>query len=72
MVSKKRIVMLLMLGVIVATTVVLAVYAPAQAQSYPVSSGSTGAKTGAELGLFAVAGAALLGAGYFLTRKSKA
>lgn len=72
--SKKRIALLLVLGVIVATTLVLALNVTAQAQGYgAVSSGTGGTpSTGAEVALFAAAGGAMLGAGYFLTRKSKA
>ncbi|MDA8166416.1 MAG: LPXTG cell wall anchor domain-containing protein [Actinomycetota bacterium] len=70
--SRKRIITLLLVGVFVATTIVLAMYGPAQAASYG-SGGSPGASTtGADLGLFALVGAALLGIGYFLTRRSKA
>ena len=72
--SRKRIVTLLLVGVFVATTIVLAMYGPAQAASYGggTSTGATGTTTGADLGLFALVGAALLGVGYFLTRRSKA
>ncbi len=78
---RKRIVLLLVMGIAIATMLVLALNIPAQAQDYGavggVSSGGTtttgGAPgTGAELALFALAGAALIGAGYFLTRKAKA
>lgn len=77
--SRKRIALLLVMGVVIATMLVLALNIPAQAQSYGAvggtgtggtSSGTPG--TGAELALFALAGAALIGTGYFLTRKSKA
>lgn len=73
MVSKKRIVMLLMVGVIIATMMVLALNVTANAQSYgAVSSGSAAPGTGAEVILFGVAGAGLIMAGYFLTRKARA
>lgn len=79
MVSKKRIVMLLMVGVVIATMMVLALNVSAHAQGYggTVSSGSYSGTsgtpgTGAEVILFGVAGAGLIAAGYFLTRKAKA
>ncbi|MFA6001188.1 MAG: hypothetical protein WC828_03630 [Thermoleophilia bacterium] len=70
--SRKRIALLLLLGVVIATTMVLALNVSAQAQGY--GGGVTGgaATTGAEVILFGVAGMGLIGAGYFLTRKAKA
>lgn len=72
--TRKRIVLLLVMGIAIATMLVLALNIPAQAQDYGavggVSSGAT--STGAELALFALAGAVLIGAGYLLTRKAKA
>lgn len=77
--SRKRIALLLVMGIVIATMLVLALNIPVQAQSYGsvggTSSGGTSSGTpgtGAELALFALAGAALIGTGYFLTRKSKA
>ncbi len=73
--SRKRIAVLLLLGMAIATMLVLAINIPAQAQSYGAVGGTSSGgtpNTGAELALFAMAGAALMGAGYFLTRKSKA
>lgn len=70
--GKKKIAVLLVLGVAIATTLVLALDVTAQAQGYGSSGTSTGAKTGGELVWFALAGAALVGSGYFLTRKSRA
>jgi len=67
--------MLLILGAIVATMLILAISAgQAAGQGYGATgtAGTGGAKTGAEVIMFAGMGAALLGAGYFLTRKSKA
>lgn len=79
MVSRKRIALLLLLGVVIATTMVLALNVTAQAQGYgAVGGSSTGSSTGsatttgAEVILFGVAGAGLIGAGYLLTRKAKA
>lgn len=71
--SKKRIVMLLMVGVVIATMMVMALNVSAQAQGYggTVSSGSGTPGTGAEVILFGVAGAGLIAAGYFLTRKAR-
>ena len=78
--SKKRIVMLLVIGAVVATLLVLALNVSAMAVGYggTTSAGSTGATTstggattGAEVGLYAVAGAGLIVAGYFLTRKAR-
>ncbi|MDO8735497.1 MAG: hypothetical protein Q7K29_00230 [Thermoleophilia bacterium] len=80
--SKKRIVMLLMVGVVIATMMVLALNVTANAQGYGAvggastggssSSGSGTPGTGAEVILFGVAGAGLIAAGFFLTRKAKA
>ena len=76
--SRKRIALMLVMGIVIATMLVLALNIPAQAQSYGAVGGtSTGASsgtpgTGAELALFALAGAAMIGTGYFLTRKAKA
>lgn len=74
--SKKRISLLFVLGVVIATTLVLALNVTAQAQGYGATGGTSYAGgtpgTGAELALFAAAGAAMIGAGYLLTRKSKA
>ena len=72
--SKKRIALLFVLGVVIATTLVLALNVSAQAQGYgAVGGAATGTPgTGAELALFAAAGAAMIGAGYLLTRRSKA
>ncbi|GBE58328.1 hypothetical protein BMS3Abin01_01262 [bacterium BMS3Abin01] len=74
--NRKRIAIMLVMGIVIATMLVLSLNIPAQAQSYGatagVSSGTGTPGTGAELALFALAGAALVGAGYFLTRKSKA
>jgi len=74
-VSRKRIALLLLFGVVIATTMVLALNVTAQAQGYGgVASSGTGSATttGAEVILFGVAGAGLIGAGYLLTRKAKA
>ena len=72
MVSKKRIVMLLVIGVVAATMMVLALNVSSQALGYGATGAtSTGGKTGAEVGLFGVAGAGLIAAGYFLTRKAR-
>ena len=73
--SKKRIVMLVIVGVMMATMMVLALNVSSQALGYgtAVSGSSSGAAgTGAEVILFGVAGAGLITAGYFLTRKSRA
>ena len=80
--SKKRIAILLLLGVVIATTLVFALNVSAQAQSYGDVGGTSasgtsgtssgGTTTGAEVLLFGLAGAGLIGAGYFLTRKAKA
>lgn len=70
MVSKKRIVMLLMVGVVIATMMVLAQNVSVHAQGYGGTSGTPG--TGADVTLFGVAGAGLIAAGYFLTKKAKA
>lgn len=78
--SRGRIIMLLVLGAAVATMLILAIHSgQAMGQGYgAVSSGGTtatgtgGANTGAEVIMFAGIGAALLGTGFFLTRKSKA
>ncbi|MBI5870777.1 MAG: hypothetical protein HZB44_07460 [Actinobacteria bacterium] len=73
MVSKKRIALLLMVGVVIATMMVLGLNVSANAQGYgAVSSGSSTPGTGAEVILFGVAGAGLIAAGYFLTRKARA
>lgn len=76
MVSKKRIVMLLVIGAVVATMMVLALNVSAMAQGYGATGGAStgttgGATTGAEVGVFGVAGACLIAAGYFLTRKAR-
>jgi len=75
-VSKKRIVMLLMIGVVAATMMVLALNVSSNAfGAYGdvggVSTGSGAPGTGAEVVLFGVAGAGLIAAGYFLTRKAR-
>lgn len=77
--SKKKIGMLLLLGLVIATTMVLALNVTAHAQDYgAVSGGGTGATgsgtpaTGAEVVLLALTGAGMIAAGYFLTRKAKA
>ena len=75
MVSKKRIVMLLVIGAVVATMMVLALNTSSIALGYGatggVSTSTGGATTGAEVGVFGVAGACLIAAGYFLTRKAR-
>ncbi|MHB9111585.1 MAG: hypothetical protein ACYC4D_03005 [Thermoleophilia bacterium] len=73
MVSKKRIVMLLMVGVVIATMMVLALNVSAHAQGYggTVSGASGTPGTGAEVILFGIAGAGLIVAGYFLTKKAR-
>ena len=75
MVSKKRILLLLVIGIVAATMMVLALNASTQALGYGATGGAStstgGAKTGAEVGLFAIAGAGLIVAGYFLTRKAR-
>lgn len=82
--SKKRIVMLLLIGVVAATMMVMALNVSSNAfgQGYggdvggvstggSSSSGSGTPGTGAEVILFGVAGAGLIAAGYFLTRKAR-
>ena len=79
---KKRIVMLLLIGVVAATMMVMALNVSSNAfgaygdvggvstgGSYSSGSGTPG--TGAEVILFGVAGAGLIAAGYFLTRKAR-
>lgn len=73
MVSIKRIVMLLIVGVAIATMMVMALNVTANAQGYGVAaSGASGTPgTGAEVILFGIAGAGLIAGGYFLTRKAR-
>lgn len=93
--NRKRIAVLLVAGVVIATMLMVAIapgfaYAqydqatsPADTSGGTTSGGTTsggtttggtttGGKTGAELIVFGLAGAALIGSGYFLTRKSRA
>lgn len=72
--SRNRIVLLLVLGVIVATTLALALYAPTQAMGYgEIGTASGTPSTGAEGFIFlALAGAGMIAAGYLVVRKSKA
>jgi len=72
--------MLLMVGVVIATMMVLALNVTANAQGYGAvggtstgySSGSGTPGTGAEVILFGIAGAGLIATGFFLTRKARA
>lgn len=69
--SRSRIVLLLVLGVIIATTLAVALHAPSQAMGYGETSSTP--STGAEGFIFlALAGAAMIAGGYLLLRRSKA
>lgn len=89
--NKKRIALVLVAGIIVATMVLMAIAPgfalaqydgatePGTVNGTGVTGGTTGGTTtgaagttGAEVLVFALAGAALIGSGYFLLRKSRA